>query len=141
VIANRLTHVGRKLLSLEPADHTLTKTVIILLALVSLTYSLGDARAGSGPARNANVSVRLEFRVTIPSFLRLSYEFGDQTALQVAAVTGPATPVILLTGASQVLRFAGGGYHPLCIDTPAVVFCDDFEGGGDETVIYTLSSP
>jgi len=119
----------------------LSKAVIILLVLVLLAYSVSDTHAESGQARNTNVTVRLDFQVTIPSFLRLSYELGDQTTLQVAAVTGRASPVILDTGASQVLRFAGGGYHSLSFDPPAVAFCYDPEDGGDQTVIYTLSSP
>jgi len=119
----------------------MSKAVVILLLIVSLACSLGDAHAGSGQARSGTAAVRLDFRITIPSFLRLSYESGDPTTLQVAAVTGPATPVILDTGASQVLRFAGGGYHSLSIDPPAVAFSYDPGGGGDQTAVYTLSSP
>ena len=117
------------------------KSVIFLLILVLPAFSAGDTHAESGQATNTNVSVRLNFRITIPSFLRLSYELNDQTKLQVAAVTGRATPVILSTGATQTLRFAGGGHHSLFFDLPAVAFCYDPEDGGDQTVIYTLSSP
>ncbi len=119
----------------------MSKTVIILPVLVLLAYSLGNAHAGSGQARSSTVAVRLDFRITIPSFLRLSYELNDPTTLQVAAVTGPGAPVILDTGASRVLRFAGGGHHSLSIDPPAVAFSYDPEGEGDQTLIYTLSSP
>jgi len=128
-------------MTVEQGDAKLSKYIIILLLFVLLSYCIGDAHAESGQARNANVSVRLNFQITIPSSLRLSYEVGDQPKLQVAAVTGRATPVILDTGTSQVLRFAGGGYHSLSFDPPAVAFCYDPEDGGDQTVIYTLSSP
>ena len=117
------------------------KSVIFLLILVLPAFSAGDTHAESGQATNSNVSVRLNFRITIPSSLRLSYELSDQTKLQVAAVTGRATPVILDTGTSQALRFAGGGYHSLSFDPPAVAFCYDPPDRGDQTVIYTLSSP
>ena len=117
------------------------RALIILPLFVLLAFSGGDTHAESGQATKTNVSVRLNFRITIPSFLRLSYELNDQTKLQVAAVTGRATPVILSTGATQTLRFAGGGHHSLFIDLPAVAFCYDPEDGGDQTVIYTLSSP
>jgi hypothetical protein len=119
----------------------LRKIVIILLSFVLVSYCLSDAHGESGQARNGNVSVRLSFRITIPSSLRLSYELDDRTRLQVAAVTGRATPVILDTGTSQLHRFAGGGYHSLSFDPPAVAFCYDPEDGGTQAVIYTLSSP
>lgn len=119
----------------------MSKAVIMLLVVALLAYSLGDAHAGSEQARSGTVAVKLDFRITISSFLRLSYEFDDPTTLQVAAVTGPATLVILDTGAGQVQRFAGGGYHFLSIDPPAVAFSYDPEGGGDQAAIYTLSSP
>lgn len=117
------------------------KAIIILLVLVLSASSAGDTHAESGQRTNANVSVRLNFRITIPSSLRLSYELSDQAKLQVAAVTSRATPVILDTGTDQALRFAGGGYHSLSLDLPAVAFCYDPPGGGVQTVIFTLSSP
>ena len=119
----------------------MSNPVISLLVLFSLACSFADAHAESGQARSANVVARLDFRITISSFLRLSYELDNPTTLQVAAVTGPATPVILDTGTSQVLRFAGGGYHSLSIDPPAVAFSYDPGGGGDQTTVFTLSSP
>lgn len=119
----------------------MTKAVVILLVLVSVAYSFVDAHGESGQARSGTVAARLDFRMTIPPFLRLSYELDDPTKLQVAAVTGPTTPVILDTGSSQVLRFAGGGFYSLSIDPPAVAFCYDPEGDCGRTLIYTLSAP
>jgi hypothetical protein len=119
----------------------MSKAVIMLLVLAFLGYSLGDAHAGSGQARGGTLAVRLGFQITISSFLRLSYELDNPTTLRIAAVTGPATPVILDTGAGQVLRFAGGGFHSLSIHPPAVAFSYDPEGGGEQAAIYTLSSP
>jgi hypothetical protein len=119
----------------------MTKARIIVLVLVSLVCSPGDAHTGSGRERGGTVAVKLDFRVTIPSSLRLSYEFNDLTTLRVAAVVGPASPIILDTGDNQVLQFAGGGYQSLSIALPTVAFCNDPAGDCERTVMYTLSAP
>jgi len=127
--------------TIEREKGNMSKVVTMFLAVALLPCSSNAAHAGSGQARGGTVAVRLDFRVTISSFLRLSYESDNPTTLRVAAVTGPATPVILDTGAGQVLRFAGGGFHSLSIHPPAVSFSYDPEGGGDQAAIYTLISP
>jgi hypothetical protein len=119
----------------------MTKARIILLVLISFVCSLGDAHAGSGRERGGTVAVKLDFRVTIPSSLRLSYEFDDLTTLRVAAVVGPASPIILDTGDNQILQFAGSGYQSLATALPTVAFCYDPADDCERTVMYTLSAP